>query len=80
MKKMLTNFQNVFKNNETFEHQQKVNSLMNLIFQEKETAVSIKIFKDVKKKFEQEIAKRGIDGLIEHTTCQEYFHKNQHLD
>jgi hypothetical protein len=76
MKKILIGFQEVFKNDEVFENEQTINSLMNLIFKEKKTDVSIKLFENFKKKFEQEIAKRGIDSLIEHTTCSEYFYKS----
>lgn len=76
MKKLLIIFTEAFKSDENFERQQIVNNLMNLIFKEKETAESIKLFEDFKKKFEQEIAKRGIDGLIENTICEEYFNTN----
>lgn len=76
MKKIFITVQNAFKSDETFEHEQTVNSLMNLIFKEQKTQSSIKLFEDFKRKFEQEIATRGIESLIEHTTCQEYFDKN----
>ena len=46
---------------------------MKLIFNEKKTSQSIKLFKDFQKKFEQEISERGINGLIENSLCEEYF-------
>lgn len=75
-------FQEVLKTDDTHEKEQTLNSLMTLIFKDKKTVDSIKIFEDFKKKFEQEIAKRGIDALIEHATCEKYFDekaKNQKL-
>ncbi len=77
MKKILFTIQQVFKTDTTFENEQTLNNLMGLIFTEKKTAQSIKLFEDFKYKFEQEIAKRGIDGLIEHTICEEYFDRKQ---
>jgi hypothetical protein len=77
MRKIFLIIEGAFKPDENFEREQAVNSLMNLIFKEKKTADSIKIFEDFKKKFDQEIAKRGIDGLIEHTICEEYFDRTQ---
>nr|WP_315173643.1 hypothetical protein [uncultured Flavobacterium sp.] len=73
MKKIITSVKNAFIFDENFTHMQLVNSLMTTIFKENPTATSIKIFEDFKKAFEQEIAKRAIDSLIENTTCQEYF-------
>lgn len=75
MKKIILIFQEAFKSDENFEREQIVNSLMTVIFKDKETKQSIQLFQDFKKKFEQEIAKRGIDGLIEHTNCEDYFRK-----
>lgn len=63
----------VFKDNETFEREQTINYLMNLVFKQKKTESAILIFEEFKIKFEQEIAKRGIDSMIEQTTCEEYF-------
>ena len=73
MKKIFLSVQKAFKSDDNFEHRQTINSLMTIVFKENPTDASIKIFEDFKKSFEQEIAKRGIDGLIENTTCQEYF-------
>jgi len=75
MKKLFQQIQSVFKHNETLEQEQiTINSLMNLIFKEENTTDnSIKLFQKFKNKFEQEIAKRGIDSLMEHTACEDYF-------
>lgn len=77
MKKFLITIQEIFKTDTNFEHKQALNSLMTLILKDKKTADSIKLFEDLRYKFEQEIAKRGIDVLIEHTTCEEYFDKTR---
>jgi hypothetical protein len=73
MKKILISVQNAFKGDDNFEHQQKINSLMTILFKENETATSITIFEALRKSFEKEIARKGIEGLIEHTHCEEYF-------
>lgn len=73
MKKILAKIQNSFKPDQKAEQEQTINSLMNLIFKEESTHQSIKLFEQFKNKFEQEIANRGIQGLLEHTTCEEYF-------
>jgi hypothetical protein len=73
MKKILEKVQNVFKHDQALEQEQTINSLMNLIFKEQNTHTSIKLFEKFKIRFEQEIANRGIESLIEHTTCEEYF-------
>jgi hypothetical protein len=78
MKKILMSFHNAFKSDENFEHLQVVNFLMGTILKENTTRTSIKLFEDFKNAFEQEIAKRGIESLMEHTTCQEYFDGVKH--
>ena len=55
------------------EHLQTINSLMAATFNNKQTSESIKIFEDFQKSFEAEIAKRGLDGLIENQNSEEYF-------
>ena len=80
MKKLFISFQKAFKADEHFEHLQTINSLMATTFNENTTADSIKIFEGFKKKFETEIAKRGIDSLIENTTCEEYFDRAHQLN
>ena len=37
-------------------------------------------FKLITKTFETEIAKRGIDSLIENATCEEYFDRAHQLN
>lgn len=77
MRKIFISFQKAFKSDENFEHLQVINSLMATTFNEKTTSDSIRIFEDFKKEFEVEIATRGIDSLIENTTCEEYFKRSK---
>lgn len=80
MRKIIISFQKAFKSDDNFEHLQAINSLMRTTFNENTTADSIKIFEGFKKTFETEIAKRGIDSLIENTTCEEYFDRAHQLN
>jgi hypothetical protein len=48
---------------------------MTILFQENDTANSIKAFEGLRNSFEKEIARKRIEGLIEHTNCQEYFER-----
>lgn len=81
MRKLLISFQKAFKPDEHFEHLQAINSLMSITFNNKQTSESIKIFEDFKKSFETEIAKRGLDSLIENANCEKYFNnKAKHLN
>ena len=73
MKKIFLFIGEALKPDENIERDQAVNSLMTLIFKDKKTEDSIKEFEEFKNKFDQEIANRGINALIEHTTCEEYF-------
>ena len=73
MKKLFISFQKAFKSDDNFERLQVINSLMGTTFDGKTTSDSIKIFEDFKKTFETEIAKRGLDGLIENQNSEEYF-------
>ena len=73
MRKIIISFQKAFKADEHFEHLQTINSLMATTFNNKQTSESIKIFEDFQKSFEAEIAKRGLDGLIENQNSEEYF-------
>ena len=73
MRKIIISFQKAFKSDDNFEHLQAINSLMATTFNNKQTSESIKIFEDFQKSFEAEIAKRGLDGLIENQNCEEYF-------
>ncbi len=73
MKKLFISFQKAFKADEHFERLQTINSLMATTFNNKQTSESIKIFEDFQKSFEAEIAKRGLDGLIENQNSEEYF-------
>jgi hypothetical protein len=48
--------------------------LMTILFQENDTANSIKAFEGLRNSFEKEIARKR-NRLIEHTNCQEYFER-----
>jgi hypothetical protein len=70
--------QKAFESDDKIENQKIIsNSLMGLIFKGDSTANSIEIFEDFKRKFEEEIGQRGIDGFTEHANCKDYFHRNQ---
>lgn len=82
MKKILQQIKNAFKSEEKNDDQKDmVNHLFRLIFNEKDTVSSINTFKELKRKVDNEIAKRGIESLIVHTECEDYFdnHKNEIL-
>jgi hypothetical protein len=76
MKNIILTVKKAFKSDEnsTSEQQLEVNLLMKITFDGKKTVDSIKTFEAYKKKFEQELAKRAIDGLIEQANCQDYFY------
>lgn len=68
----------IFKKDEQKQEENEIaNHLMRLIFKDRGTSSSIQLFVSLKEKFDKEIAKRGIDSLIEHTDCEDYFRKNQ---
>lgn len=75
LKITLKKIQNAFKDDPKSDNVESVNNLMCLIFKEKTTTNSIKIFTEFQKQFEKEIAKRGLDACIEQTVCEEYFYK-----
>jgi hypothetical protein len=75
MEKIIATLENYFKHDYEKEKEQYLNNLMRFFFKDKSTATSIELFKEFQKKFENEIAKKGMDGLVEHTICEEYFDK-----
>jgi hypothetical protein len=49
-----------------------LNALMKLVFKDKKTFEAINLMEQFKVKFDQEIAKRGIESAIENNDCEEY--------
>lgn len=55
------------------ENQLQLNALMKIVFKDKKTFEAINLMEQFKVKFDQEIAKRGIESAIENNDCEDYF-------
>lgn len=84
MKKLLNQIKNAFENyqKESKEKQAKkdfelsVNQMMHLAFKS-DTKTAIDLQKEFNKRFESEIARRGLEAQIEALDCEEYFNKQK---
>jgi len=78
MKKLITQFKE-WQKKKAIEQEKKdfelaINSMMKLAF-EKDTQSAIEKRIAFSKEFDSEIAKRGLEALIEHQDCEDYFNK-----
>lgn len=84
MKKLLNQIKTAFENyqKESKEKQAKkdfelsVNQMMHLAFKS-DTKTAIDLQKEFNKRFESEIARRGLEAQIEALDCEEYFNKQK---
>ncbi len=78
IKQIVTAFENYQKESkakqEKKDFQISVNGMMKVAFKT-DTKTAIELQKEFNKRFESEIAKRGIDAQIEAIDCEEYFNK-----
>lgn len=84
MKKLFKQISTVFENyqNESKANQEKkdfeiaINQMMHLAFKS-DTKTAINIQEEFNKRFDSEIAKRGIEAQIEAIDCEDYFNKKR---
>lgn len=74
MNKLINRLKEMFINDK-HKHDDIINHILLILFQNKTTEESLECFKELKNRFDKEIAKRGINSLIEHTACEDYFDK-----